>query len=155
MPKDAPPNGGAASDEIMHGSDDRSVGAAIEYAVEILNVGTVVVCGHSDCGAMKALVNGGASRGSHLHSWLRNAEPSLIRFHAPTAPGCAELPVADRLAVANVAQQLDNLLGHPSVREAIAAGTLSLKGMYFDILNARVYLVDPDRNGLEPVPAPA
>ncbi|MFJ5988635.1 SulP family inorganic anion transporter [Lentzea sp. NPDC092896] len=139
----------------MPSADDSSVGAAIEYAVEILNVSTIVVCGHSDCGAMKALVNGSASRGSHLHSWLRNAEPSLIRFHAPTSAGCAELPVADRLAVANVAQQLDNLLAHPSVREAIAAGTLTLKGMYFDISNARVYLVDPDRNGLEPVTAPA
>ncbi|WP_330273385.1 SulP family inorganic anion transporter [Lentzea sp. NBC_00516] len=139
----------------MPSAGDSSVGAAIEYAVEILNVSTIVVCGHSDCGAMKALVNGSASRGSHLHSWLRNAEPSLIRFHAPTAPGCTDLPVADRLAVANVAQQLDNLLAHPSVREAIAAGTLTLKGMYFDISNARVYLVDPDRNGLEPVTAPA
>ncbi|WP_285639034.1 SulP family inorganic anion transporter [Lentzea sp. NBRC 102530] len=136
-------------------ADDSSVGAAIEYAVEILNVSTIVVCGHSDCGAMKALVKGSAARGSHLRSWLRNAEPSLIRFHAPTAPGCADLPVADRLAVANVAQQLDNLLGFPSVREAIAAGTLTLKGLYFDISNARVYLVDPDRNGLEPVPSPA
>ncbi|KOV85903.1 carbonic anhydrase [Nocardia sp. NRRL S-836] len=139
----------------MHDAEDRSVGAAVEYAVEILNVSTIVVCGHSDCGAMKALVRGGAAPGSHLHSWLRNAEPSLIRFHAPTAPGCAELPVGDRLAVANVAQQLDNLLGHPSVREAVAAGALTLKGMYFDISNARVYLVDPDRNGLEPVPSPA
>ncbi|MCR3748611.1 SulP family inorganic anion transporter [Lentzea californiensis] len=139
----------------MSSAGDRSVGAAVEYAVEILNVSTIVVCGHSDCGAMKALVSGSAPRGSHLRSWLRNAEPSLIRFHAPTAPGCAELPVADRLAVANVAQQLDNLLGYPSVREAIVAGTLTLKGMYFDISNARVYLVDPDRNGLEPVPAPA
>jgi carbonic anhydrase len=139
----------------MHANNDSSVGAAIEFAVEVLNVGSIVVCGHSDCGAMKALVKGSASRGSHLHSWLRNAEPSLIRFHAPTSPGCSELPVADRLAVANVAQQLDNLLGYPSVREAIAAGTLTLKGMYFDISNARVYLVDPDRNGLEPVPAPA
>jgi len=139
----------------MCSAGDRSVGAAIEFAVEVLNVGSIVVCGHSDCGAMKALVKGTAARGSHLHSWLRNAEPSLIRFHAPTAPGCSELPVADRLAVANVAQQLDNLLGYPSVREAITAGTLTLKGMYFDISNARVYLVDPDRNGLEPVPAPA
>ncbi|GLZ29633.1 carbonic anhydrase [Lentzea sp. NBRC 105346] len=138
-----------------HSSDDRSVGAAIEYAVEVLGVSSIVVCGHSDCGAMKALVQGSAGRGSHLHSWLRNAEPSLIRFHEPSAPGCADLPVADRLSVANVAQQLDNLLGYPSVREAIAAGSLTLVGMYFDISQARVYLVNPDRNGLEPVPEPA
>ncbi len=139
----------------MSSAGDRSVGAAIEYAVQILNVSTIVVCGHSDCGAMKALVKGSAARGSHLHSWLRNAEPSLIRFHAPTSSGCENLPVADRLAVANVAQQLDNLLGYQCVREAITAGTLTLKGLYFDISNARVYLVDPDRNGLEPVPSPA
>ncbi|TWP46161.1 carbonic anhydrase [Lentzea tibetensis] len=138
-----------------YGSDDRSVGAAVEFAVESLGVTTIVVCGHSDCGAMKALVKGSATRGSHLHTWLRNAEPSLIRFHEPSAPGCADLPITDRLAVANVAQQLDNLLGYPSVREAIASGSVSLVGMYFDISQARVYLVNPDRNALEPVPAPA
>ncbi|WP_245744305.1 SulP family inorganic anion transporter [Lentzea fradiae] len=139
----------------MSSADDRSVGAAVEYAVEILNVSTIVVCGHSDCGAMKALVQGSAGRGSHLRSWLRNADPSLIRFHAPMSAGCEHLPVTDRLAVANVAQQLDNLLGYPCVREAVTAGALTLKGLYFDISDARVYLVDPDRNGLEPVSSPA
>jgi carbonic anhydrase len=132
---------------------DHSVGAAIEYAVEVLGVTTIVVCGHSDCGAMKALVNGSARRDSHLHSWLAHAEPSLIRFHEPTAPGCQDLPVAERLSVANVAQQLENLLAHPCVREAVNAGTLTLVGTYFDISATRVYLVDPDRNGLEPVQA--
>ncbi|CCH34050.1 SulP family inorganic anion transporter [Actinosynnema sp. NPDC047251] len=129
---------------------DDSVGAAIEYAVEVLAVATIAVCGHSDCGAMKALVTGSARPGSQLWSWLRAAESSLIRFHTPGAP---DLPVVERLAVANVAQQLDNLLAYPSVREAVAAGSLRLVGMYFDISAARVYLVDPERDGLEPVRA--
>ncbi len=129
---------------------DDSVGAAIEYAVEVLAVETIAVCGHSDCGAMKALVNGSARPGSQLWSWLRAAESSLIRFHTP---GVADLPVVERLAVANVAQQLDNLLRYPSVREAVSAGALRLVGMYFDISEARVYLVDPERDGLEPVRA--
>ncbi|MFI9009795.1 SulP family inorganic anion transporter [Actinosynnema sp. NPDC053489] len=126
---------------------DDSVGAAIEYAVEVLAVETIAVCGHSDCGAMKAVVHGSARPGTRLNAWLRAVEPSLIRFHA----GESDLPVVDRLSVANVAQQLDNLMAYRSVREAVASGSLRLVGMYFDISAARVYLVDPERDGLEPV----
>ncbi|MEU4446884.1 SulP family inorganic anion transporter [Actinosynnema sp. NPDC050801] len=126
---------------------DDSVGAAIEYAVEVLAVETIAVCGHSDCGAMKAVVQGSTRPGTQLHRWLKAAEPSLIRFHA----GESDLPAVERLAVANVAQQLDNLLAYPSVREAVATGSLRLVGMYFDISAARVYLVDPERDGLKPV----
>ncbi|ONI89524.1 carbonic anhydrase [Saccharothrix sp. ALI-22-I] len=127
--------------------NDDSVGAAIEYAVEVLAVETIAVCGHSDCGAMKAVVHGSTRPGSRLHAWLKAVEPSLIRFHA----GESDLPVVERLAVANVAQQLDNLMTYPSVREAVATRSLRLLGMYFDISAARVYLVDPERDGLEPV----
>jgi carbonic anhydrase len=56
--------------------------------------------------------------------------------------------------VANVAQQLDNLLSYPSVREAVGAGALRLVGMYSDISQAWVYLVDPAHNSLDPVPVP-
>jgi carbonic anhydrase len=126
---------------------DDSVGAAIEYAVQVLAVGTIAVCGHSDCGAMKAVVQGSTRPGTQLHAWLKAVEPSLIRFHA----GESDLPVVERLSVANVAQQLDNLMAYPSVREAVATGSLRLVGMYFDISAARVYLVDPERDGLEPV----
>ncbi|HEX6341660.1 SulP family inorganic anion transporter [Umezawaea sp.] len=134
------------------GTED-SVGAAIEYAVDVLGVGTIAVCGHSHCGAMSALVNGGTRPGTALTSWLRHADPSLIRFHEPA--GSHDLPVVERLSVANVAQQLDNLLTYPSVREAVNAGALRLVGMYFDISAARVYLVNPDRNALEPLRTPA
>ncbi len=130
------------------GAED-SMGAAIEYAVDVLGVSTIAVCGHSHCGAMSALVNGGTRPGTSLHSWLRHADPSLIRFHEPSRAD--DLPVVERLSVTNVAQQLDNLLTYPSVREAVNAGALRLVGMYFDISAARVYLVDPGRNALEPL----
>ncbi|PSL57928.1 carbonic anhydrase [Saccharothrix carnea] len=123
---------------------DDSVGAAIEYAVEVLAVETIAVCGHSDCGAMKAVVHGSTRPGTQLHGWLKAVEPSLIRFHA----GESDLPPVERLSVANVAQQLDNLMAYPSVREAVATRSLRLVGMYFDISAARVYLVDPERDGL-------
>ncbi|MFC0108673.1 SulP family inorganic anion transporter [Kibdelosporangium aridum] len=122
--------------ESDESEEDSSVGAAIEFAVDVLNVPTIVVCGHSHCGAMKALLSGSAEPGTRLHSWLRNATSSLARVD-----GTDDLEL---LAAANVAQQLDNLRTYPSVRKAEAQGKLRLVGMYFDLAEARVYLVDPD-----------
>jgi carbonic anhydrase len=115
--------------------EDSSVGAAIEFAVDVLEVPTIVVCGHSHCGAMKALQAGSADPDSRLSSWLRHARSTLDRVD-----GAEDL---ERLAVANVAQQLDNLRTYPSVRRAEEAGRLRLVGMYFDLSEARVHLVDP------------
>ncbi|MFB9902633.1 SulP family inorganic anion transporter [Allokutzneria oryzae] len=134
-----------------------SVGAAIEFAVEALKVPSIVVCGHSLCGAMNASLNGGARQGSHLASWLRHVEPSLNRFraeghdHDPSVPGCVDLDAADRLSVVNVVQQLDNLMTYPSVRDAVDEGRLTLVGLYFDISEARVYVVDQATGRLSPV----
>jgi carbonic anhydrase len=115
--------------------EDSSVGAAIEFAVDVLAVSTIVVCGHSHCGAMKALLAGSTEPGSRLDSWLRHARSSLTRVD-----GTDDL---ERLAVTNVVQQLDNLRTYPSVRRAEEAGRLRLVGMYFDLSEARVHLVDP------------
>jgi carbonic anhydrase len=81
------------------------------------------------------LLAGSAEPGSRLDSWLRHARSSLARVD-----GTDDL---ERLAVTNVAQQLDNLRTYPSVRRAEEAGRLRLVGMYFDLSEARVHLVDP------------
>jgi carbonic anhydrase len=120
--------------------EDSSVGAAVEFAVDVLEVPTIVVCGHSHCGAMKAVASGSTSPGSRLHLWLRNAAPTLRRVHGTDD--------VERLCVANVAQQLDNLRTYPSVRRAEELGRLRLVGMYFDLADARLYLVDPDTGEL-------
>ncbi|GDY31971.1 SulP family inorganic anion transporter [Gandjariella thermophila] len=134
-------------------ADDASVGAAIEYAVGVLGVRRIVVCGHSHCGAMAAVLAGSAPPGSHLHTWLRHAEPSVRRFHATGAAGPEDLPAEERLCLVNVSQQVDNLRSYPAVREAVDAGRLELAGLYFDISAARVFLVDTQRAALQPVPA--
>ncbi|ALG12767.1 solute carrier family 23 protein [Kibdelosporangium phytohabitans] len=116
--------------------EDSSIGAAIEFAVDVLDVPTIVVCGHSHCGAMKALLGNTAQPGTRLHSWLRNARTSLARVDGTDD--------AEHLAAVNVVQQLDNLRTYPSVRRAEEQGRLRLVGMYFDLTEARLYLVDPD-----------
>ncbi|MCP3801588.1 bifunctional SulP family inorganic anion transporter/carbonic anhydrase [Allokutzneria sp. A3M-2-11 16] len=129
-----------------------SVGASIEFAVEALEVPNIVVCGHSHCGAMKASLHGGVREGTHLASWLRHAEPSLERYHAREDDGHdADMTPADRLSVLNVVQQLENLMTYPSVREAVEEGRLTLVGLYFDISDARVHVVDPETGRLSPV----
>ncbi|PWK51460.1 SulP family inorganic anion transporter [Actinoplanes xinjiangensis] len=115
-----------------HTAGDTSVGAAVEYAVDILGVTTITVCGHSGCGAVRALINDAARPGSALGDWLAN---SGVRF---SDPGDEE-----RCCTDNVVQQLTNLRTHPTVRAAEAAGRLRLTGMYFDLAEARMYEVDP------------
>lgn len=123
-----------------------SVGAAIEFAVAVLKVSEVVVCGHSGCGAMKALLDGPPPGMPALDSWLRHGRPSLARRDGadeitldgglPEAPG-------DKLALHNVLQQLDHLRQYPVIAEAEARGELQVAGMYFDVGGAQVYLYDP------------
>ncbi len=120
---------------------DLSVTAAVDYAVDVLRVPAIVVCGHSSCGAMNALLSGAAdgSPDTALGGWLAHAATSLTRT---PPPGTEELAPVERLGRANVAQQLENLRAQPVVRRALEAGTLRLVGMYFDIADAKISILD-------------
>lgn len=137
-----------------HGAEgDHSVGAAIEYAVDVLGVSTITVCGHSDCGAMRALLDSNLREDSHLASWLRHAQLSLAPEEAPASS--EDLSPIERQCLANITQQVDNLLTYPSVRRRLDAGQLRLLGMYFDLHEARMYLIDTKRGTRRPFPEPA
>jgi carbonic anhydrase len=128
------------------GHRDTSVAASVEYAVGLLGVREIVVCGHSGCGAMKAVVGETQTDLPGLRDWLRHAQPSLSH-RAEREPVLLDgaLPAAepDRLALHNVLQQLENLRRYPVVAEAEQRGDLLLTGMYFDVGAARVSLFDP------------
>ncbi|ALO98719.1 Carbonic anhydrase [Streptomyces hygroscopicus subsp. limoneus] len=116
------------------------IAASIEYAVAVLGVSDIVVCGHSACGAMTALADDHdlAALPAVAH-WLRHAEASLART------ACAELG-EDKVSVLvrnNVIAQLANLATHPSVVRALAAETLTLRGWVYDIPTGAVDQVDP------------
>jgi carbonic anhydrase len=130
---------------------DDSVTAAIEYATGVLGVRTITVCGHSGCGAMSALLNGGvdADATPGLRRWLRHGYQSLARFVAAPGGADADGPL-DRLCRVNVLQQLDNLMTYPAVEREVLAGRLELVGLYFDIGSARVHVLD--RESFSPVP---
>ncbi|GHD85719.1 bifunctional SulP family inorganic anion transporter/carbonic anhydrase [Streptomyces naganishii] len=137
------------------GGDD-SVAAAIEYAVEVLGVRSITVCGHSGCGAMQALLGNGPDHGAGslpehtpLGRWLRHGLPSLARLGRGDGPGLRPAdetgprPVdeAERLGLANVVQQLEHLRAHGCVARALRTGLLELHGMYFHVGEAQAYLL--------------
>ncbi|MDI3405264.1 carbonic anhydrase [Streptomyces cavernicola] len=123
-----------------HGAGADGVAASIEYAVAVLGVRDIVVCGHSACGAMTALAEGhDLSTAPVVADWLRHADAARARIPASTAP--SESHVAT-LVRANVAAQLQNLRTHPAVARALAEGQLTLHGWVFDIASGSVESVD-------------
>ncbi|MFE7854016.1 bifunctional SulP family inorganic anion transporter/carbonic anhydrase [Streptomyces sp. NPDC057403] len=128
------------------GGDD-SVAAAIEYAVDVLEVRSVTVCGHSGCGAMQALLDAEPGRGrTPLERWLRNGLPSLERMADSERPwarlaGRAPADAVEQLCLTNVVQQLEHLRAHDSVARALREGRLELHGMYFHVGEAQAYLL--------------
>ncbi|MFJ8494744.1 SulP family inorganic anion transporter [Streptomyces sp. NPDC094038] len=126
---------------------DDSVAAAIEYAVDVLKVRSITVCGHSGCGAMQALLGSGTGgAATPLGRWLRHGLPSLARLADEGGAGArlagrAAADTVERLCLTNVVQQLEHLRAHDSVARALAAGALELHGMYFHVGEAQAYLL--------------
>ncbi|MEV8020124.1 carbonic anhydrase [Streptomyces sp. NPDC086554] len=118
------------------GSD--GVAASIEYAVAVLGVTAIVVCGHSACGAMTALAeNHDLTAAPAIADWLRHADASRARVDAETGERKVEALVRE-----NVRAQLSNLATHPSVARALAARKLTLHGWVYDIPTGTVEELD-------------
>ncbi|MCB0362753.1 MAG: carbonic anhydrase [Bdellovibrionales bacterium] len=119
-----------------HSSADESEAAAIEFSVLNLRVSDIVVCGHSECGAMHALMEGRERIPSpNLRAWLRHGEPSLAGINQ----GSSQLSPINRLSQENVLQQIRHLYSYPSVSERLAQGNLKLHGWWFELSTANVY----------------
>ncbi len=126
---------------------DHSVDAALDFAFNELGVSSVVVCGHSSCGAMTALLQDATDQATTpLSHWLEYAHDSLIAYrdHHPArvsakSNGFSEV---DQLSVVNVAVQVERLTRHPILAPAMASGALQVVGMFCDISTSHVYEVN-------------
>ncbi|HZU95710.1 MAG TPA: carbonic anhydrase [Planctomycetota bacterium] len=118
---------------------DESEGAALEFSVLSLKVSDVIVCGHSECGAMRALVEGREKLPlPHMASWLRHAQPALDR-HRSGAFGPSDLAPHNQVGQLNTLLQLEHLRSYPFIREAEEEGRIQLHAWWFDIAGADVY----------------
>jgi carbonic anhydrase len=136
---------------------DPSEAAALEFCLLHLAVRDIIVCGHSECGAMTALLERGRVSGApNLAGWLRHGAPALAALAEGTdllrdgGPG-AQLPVHDRLSQLNVLAQLAHLRSYPLVRAREAERRLRLHGWWFDIGQALVHTWEPEERRFEPI----
>lgn len=120
------------------------VSSTVEYAVVALGVRDIIVCGHSDCGAMKALMNPvGLERMPNVAAWLRHshAASSVVNECYPEMEDAERVRTA---ALENVVAQLAHLRTHPSVASAIARGEVALHGWFVDIREGSILALDGD-----------
>ena len=125
-----------------HSKSDESEAAAIEFALLNLPVKEIVVCGHSECGAMAALAWGQTqTTAPNFNSWLRHGWGSLKKLGEGSQLG-AHLSRHNQVSQLNVLQQIEHLKTYPIVQERIKDGTLKLHAWWFDIKEADVYAFD-------------
>ncbi|WP_035349502.1 carbonic anhydrase [Edaphobacter aggregans] len=110
------------------------VSAVVEYAVSALKVKHIAVCGHSDCGAMKALQHPESlEQMATVKRWMRNAEAALSVADSLAVPDEKPSERLQRLTEENVLLQVQHLRTHPSVAGAVAREELTLSGWIYDI----------------------
>lgn len=127
---------------IPAGQADASIEAAIAFAVDKLEVGSIVVCGHSSCGAMTALLGKVDPGDEHLKAWLAHGNPSLEAFDEGRHPvarsaAAAGFGTVDQLSMVNIAVQVQTLQSHP------LASRVNIIGLFYDIPSAGVLRVTP------------
>lgn len=125
--------------------------ATIEYAVEVLHVPYAIVCGHSDCGAMKAaLTRAGLDALPRASRWLHHVEEAF-QHRQPLNPADGDQAELASLIRGNVVAQLLNLKAQPAVRRAMAAEKLQVFGWYYDILTGRIEQYDEQSGRFAPL----
>ena len=128
------------------------VSAVIEFAVSALHVRHIAVCGHSDCGAMKALIDPASLGGMPtVASWLKNAHAALSVARTLTEKQGATDRLLPTLTERNVLLQMQHLRTHPSVAGAIAQGELTLSGWIYEIGTGEVRIATHDEHDFAPV----
>jgi carbonic anhydrase len=130
------------------------VSAVIEFAVAGLGVRHVVLCGHTDCGAMKALLDpASTAKMPSVRNWLKNAQTALavsttLHEHGIEAHGARGLvsdddrPLIDVLTEQNVLLQIQHLRTHPSVATALTLGDLTISGWIYDVATGNVRIAE-------------
>lgn len=124
--------------------------ASIEFAMNVLNVRHIVICGHTDCGAMKGAMNPESVK--HLHHvshWLANAAAASARVNARHKNPSHEQLL--ELTQENVILQLKHLETHPSVAAKLATNSVLLHGWVYDIELGQIYCYESDTRRFAPV----
>ncbi len=126
--------------------DFHSTASGIEYAVGVLKVEEIIICGHTHCGACKALYETiDDSSLIHTKKWLElgeSAKTSAILSLGTNAPQEDLLRLTEKLSVI---KQLENILTYPPVKKRFEDGTLTIHGWYYDIETGNIEYYNADK----------
>ena len=117
--------------------------AAVEFAVLVLEVERIIVCGHSHCGAIRAAYHGAPAEAVALQAWLKLVDEALL----PVQPGPEMLRRTEQRAVV---LQLERLMDYPMVRRQVESGHLTLQGWHYLIEAGEVHVFDAQQGGFVP-----
>jgi len=124
------------------------VAATVEYAIRVLKVADVIVCGHSDCGAMKGLLHTDQLESLPIvKAWLENTG-AASRWLTGTLKDATTMPFEERLQLiteANVIAQMQNLHAHPAVYEFVRKGSLNVHGWMYEIASGGIRRFDAEK----------
>ena len=136
-------------------SEASATPAVIEYALSVLNVDNIILCGHTDCGACKSLyqdIPEDDIEMTHIKKWLRFGESAKEQ-------ALAFVGLQDKKALYaatekfNVIEQLKNLLTYPAVKRKVAEGKIFVQGWYYHLDNGELEYFDPIEHRFLPVDA--
>ena len=114
--------------------------AALEFAVTALQVRSIVVLGHSQCGGIRALMRGpNGGHGDFIESWMKIAHKArALVCDAPDAQTQSFDVLCHRCEHESIRDSLKNLLTFPWIAERVSQGSLTLGGLHFDVQNGRL-----------------
>lgn len=127
------------SDFGYHGTS-----AAIEFAALVLRVDSIVVCGHTHCGAIRALYDPPAQRTPHIDRWLDLAREARV-------DGPVDEDALRRTEQRSIALQLQRLLTYPELRARVEDATISLHGWHYIIEEGTIAILDVGRGAFVPM----
>ena len=135
-----------------YATQNGGVTSTVEYAVLALGIRDIIVCGHSDCGAMKGLAGDPAKLESmpNVVAWLRHGTAARQVVDS----SYAELEDGDRvraISLENVVAQLAHLRTHPAVAAGLARGEIALHGWFVDIHNGQMLALNGETGRFEAV----
>jgi carbonic anhydrase len=135
--------------------DTNSTAAAIEFAVENLRVSDIVICGHSQCGAISALLGDTPVPDTlpHLRDWLKLAAPVLDTLKNDYSNFHSLAERSNAAAEENVLFGLDNLHSYACVQNRLMDGSLRLHGWFFEIATAELFAYNPETRQFSPLVA--
>ena len=128
-----------------HSNETGGMTASIEYAVSVLNVKHIVICGHSNCGAMKAAMKPESVESlPHVKVWIDHARAA--KESVEHQKGCMHESHLPDMTKQNIILQLQHLKTHPAVFSRLSNGELQLHGWIYDIETGDIEHFDADSN---------